>query len=81
LFQSTSIIHEATTPYISQQNGIAERKKQNLTKMTNAILSNFNLSGNFLDETRLTACYILNRVSINEILLPHMNYEIRENKP
>ena len=46
-FQSTGIIHEVTTPYTPQQNGVAERKNRTLTEMINAMLSQSNLSEDF----------------------------------
>ena len=46
-FQSTGIIHEVTTLYTPQQNGVAERKNRTLTEMINAMLSKSGLSGGF----------------------------------
>ncbi|KAD4178990.1 hypothetical protein E3N88_27581 [Mikania micrantha] len=39
-FQSTGIIHQTATPYIPQQNGVAERKNRTLKEMVNSLLSN-----------------------------------------
>ena len=62
-FESTWIKHEITTPYTPQQNSVVERKNRVLTEMINALLSNSELSKGFWDETLLTTCHILNRVS------------------
>ena len=62
IFQSTGTIHEITTPYTPQQNGVAKRKNRTLTEMVNAMLSKFDLSEGFWGEAILTACYVLNRV-------------------
>nr|GEV89846.1 zinc finger, CCHC-type [Tanacetum cinerariifolium] len=56
-FQSTGIIHYPTTPYIPQQNRVAERKNMTLKEMVNSMLSYSGLSEGFWGE----ACYILNR--------------------
>ncbi|GJX27326.1 zinc finger, CCHC-type containing protein [Tanacetum coccineum] len=45
-FQSVGIIHETTTPYIPQQNGVSERKNRALKKMVNSILSYSGFVGN-----------------------------------
>nr|GFA89564.1 zinc finger, CCHC-type [Tanacetum cinerariifolium] len=57
------IIHETTSPYTPQQNGVAERKNKALKKMVNSMLSYSGLSEGFWGEAMLTACYLLNRVS------------------
>lgn len=61
-FQSVGIIHETTTPYTPQQNGVAERKNRVLKEMVNAMLSYSGLSEGFWGEAMLTTCYLLNRV-------------------
>nr|GEV07281.1 zinc finger, CCHC-type [Tanacetum cinerariifolium] len=38
-FQSIGIIHETTSPYTPQQNGVTERKNRALKKMVNSMLS------------------------------------------
>ena len=60
-FESTGIIHQTTTPYTPQQNGVAERKNRTLKEMVNSMLSYSGLSEGFWGEAMLTACYILNR--------------------
>ncbi|GJZ96151.1 zinc finger, CCHC-type containing protein, partial [Tanacetum coccineum] len=61
-FQSVGIIHETTTPYTPQQNGISERKNRVLKEMVNTMLSYSGLSQGFWGEAMLTACYLLNMV-------------------
>lgn len=61
-FQSVGIIHETTTPYTPQQNGISERKNRVLKEMVNSMFSYSGLSQGFWGEPMLTACYLLNRV-------------------
>ena len=46
-FQSTGIIHEVTTPYTPQQNGVAKRKNRTLTEIINVMLSKSGLSEGF----------------------------------
>ena len=49
------IIHQITTPYSPQQNGIAERKNQTLKEMMNAMLINSGLPQNLWGEAILIA--------------------------
>ncbi|GKC91684.1 zinc finger, CCHC-type containing protein [Tanacetum coccineum] len=56
------IIHETTTPYTPQQNGVAKRKNRALKEMVDSMLSYSGLSEGFWGEAMLTACYLLNRV-------------------
>nr|GEV20403.1 zinc finger, CCHC-type [Tanacetum cinerariifolium] len=59
---SLGVIHETTSPYTPQQNGVAERKNRALNEMVNSMLSYTNLSEGLWGEAMLTACYLLNRV-------------------
>nr|GFC41511.1 hypothetical protein [Tanacetum cinerariifolium] len=61
-FQSVGIIHETTTPYTPQQNGMTERKNRALKEMVNSMLSYLGLSEGSWREAMLTACYLLNNV-------------------
>jgi len=56
------IIHERTSPYSPQSNGVAERKNRTLTDLVNAILDIAGLSKEWWGEAILTACHVLNRV-------------------
>ena len=56
------IIHEISTGYTPQSNGVAERKNRTLQKMVNCILSYSSLSEGFWGKALLTACHILNWV-------------------
>ncbi|GKB46814.1 zinc finger, CCHC-type containing protein [Tanacetum coccineum] len=49
-FHSVGIIHEMTTPYIPQQNGISERKNRVVKEMVNSMLSYSGLSQGFWGE-------------------------------
>ena len=55
-------MHETSTAYTPQHNGIAERKHKTLKEMINAILFNDGLGKGFLGEVLLTACHVLNIV-------------------
>nr|GEU32814.1 zinc finger, CCHC-type [Tanacetum cinerariifolium] len=61
-FQSVGVIHETTSPYTPQQNGVAERKNKALKEMVNSMLSYSGLSDGLWGEAMLTAYYLLNRV-------------------
>ena len=45
--ENVGIIHETSTPYTPQQNGVAERKNRTLTKMINVMLSNLGLTTDY----------------------------------
>jgi transposase InsO family protein len=54
------IIHETTTPYSPQSNGVAERKNRTLTNLVNAMLDCSGLSKSWWGEAILTVCFVLN---------------------
>ena len=56
------IIHQTTTPYSPQQNGVAESKNKTLKEMINALLLSSVLPQNLWGEAILSANYILNRI-------------------
>ncbi|KAL6331736.1 hypothetical protein AAG906_016732 [Vitis piasezkii] len=56
------IIHETTSPYSPQSNGVAERKNRTLKEMMNAMLISSSLPQNMWGEAILTANYLLNKV-------------------
>ncbi|GJW68701.1 zinc finger, CCHC-type containing protein [Tanacetum coccineum] len=51
------LIHQRTTPYTPQQNGVAERKNKVLQDMINDMLVSANLPTNLWGEALLTACH------------------------
>ncbi|GJX94137.1 zinc finger, CCHC-type containing protein [Tanacetum coccineum] len=61
-----AILHETTTPYTPQQNGVSERKNRALKEMVNFMLSYSGLNEGFWGEAMLTACYLLNRLYLVE---------------
>ena len=56
------IIHETTTSYSPQSNGVAERKNRPLKEMMNAMLLSSGLPQNMWGEAILSANYLLNKV-------------------
>ena len=55
-------MHQTTTPYTPQQNGIAERKNRTLKDMVNSMLNSSGLPHYMWREALLTANTILNRI-------------------
>ena len=55
------IVHQTTTPYSPQQNGVAERKNRTLMDMMNAMLLSSSLPQNLWGEATLSTNYILNK--------------------
>ena len=62
LCDQNGIIHETTTLYLPQSNGIAEQKNHTLKEMMNAMLISSGLPHNMWGEAVLTVHYILNKV-------------------
>ncbi|CAL9010577.1 unnamed protein product [Prunus brigantina] len=60
------IIHEVTPPYSPQSNGVAERKNKTLMDMVNSMLLSSGLLENLWGEAMLTACFILNRITLKD---------------
>ena len=56
------IIHETTSSYLHQSNGVAERKNCTLNEMMNAMLISSGLPQNMWGEVILSANYLLNKV-------------------
>ena len=56
------IIHETTTPYSSQSNGVAEQINYTLKEMMNTMLISSDLPQNIWGEAILSANYLLNKV-------------------
>nr|GEZ46923.1 zinc finger, CCHC-type [Tanacetum cinerariifolium] len=61
-FESRGIVHQVTSLYTPQQNGIAKRKNRTLMDMVNSMISYSGLSSGYWGEAFLKACYILNKV-------------------
>nr|CAE03674.1 OSJNBa0042N22.18 [Oryza sativa Japonica Group]CAE76045.1 B1248C03.4 [Oryza sativa Japonica Group] len=61
-YEEFGIIHERTSPYSPQSNGIAERKNRTLTEMVNAMLDTAGLSKEWWGEAVLIACHVLNKI-------------------
>ncbi|GJT69898.1 zinc finger, CCHC-type containing protein [Tanacetum coccineum] len=55
--ESHGLIHQRTTSYTPQQNGVAERKNRVLQDMINAMLVSANLPKNLWGEVLLIACH------------------------
>ena len=60
------IIHQTTTPYSPQQNGVVERKNKTLKEMMNALLLSYGLPQNLWGGAILSPNYILNQIPQNK---------------
>ncbi|GKB56413.1 retrovirus-related pol polyprotein from transposon TNT 1-94, partial [Tanacetum coccineum] len=67
--ESHGLIHQRTTSYTPQQNGVAERKNRVLQDMINAMLVSANLPKNLWGEVLLTACHVSNRIITKKLQL------------
>ena len=55
------IIHEVTSPYTPQHNGIAEKRNRTILNMARNMMKGKKMPHYFLGEATSTAVYILNR--------------------
>ena len=65
--EENGLIHQRSTPYTPQQNGLAERKNRTLVDILNAMIISARLSVNLLGEALLIACHMHNRVLFKKI--------------
>jgi hypothetical protein len=60
--EERGIKHYTTTPYTPQQNGVVERRNQNVVEMARCLIKSMGMPSYFWAEAVTTAVYILNRV-------------------
>ncbi|GJU32931.1 zinc finger, CCHC-type containing protein [Tanacetum coccineum] len=68
------LIHQRTTPYTPQQNGVAERKNRVLQDMINAIVVSDKLAKEFVGEALITA------MSYSNVIVESRDVDFFENK-
>nr|GEV49734.1 uncharacterized protein [Tanacetum cinerariifolium] len=73
------IIHEFTTPYSPQQNGIAKRKNRTLKEIVTAMLISSSMSQDMWGEAIMTATYLLNKIPRKDKEETLLNYGWEEN--
>ena len=59
---NVGIVHQLTTPYNPQQNGVVEEKNKTILEMTRCLLHEKNLPKKFQAETASTTVYLLNKL-------------------
>ncbi|GBP22524.1 Retrovirus-related Pol polyprotein from transposon TNT 1-94 [Eumeta japonica] len=59
--KSNGIIHQTTTPYTPEQNGVSERMNRTLVEKAKCLLINANLPKMYWAESIHTAAYLINR--------------------
>ncbi|MCO5583107.1 hypothetical protein L7F22_037015 [Adiantum nelumboides] len=64
---SHGIVHQCTTPYTPQQNGVAERRNRTLMEMARCMLKSKDLSSRFWLEAAMCANYVRNRCPIKAL--------------
>ncbi|KAJ4744662.1 Gag-Pol polyprotein [Rhynchospora pubera] len=62
LCDEKGIVHQLTTPYTPQQNGVAERRNRTLLEMVRSMMAQASLPISYWGDALLTATYVLNRV-------------------
>lgn len=62
-YQACGIVHEVTTPYTPQHNGLVERRNRIIVNMAKCLLKEKNLPRKFWGEAVSTFVHILNRCS------------------
>ncbi|KAK1607849.1 hypothetical protein QYE76_031522 [Lolium multiflorum] len=66
-FQNEWIKHEFSTPYTPQENGVAERKNQNLIEMARTMMDEFKPPYNFWGETISTTVHYENQLFLRPL--------------
>ena len=66
-YEENGLIHQRSTPYTPQQNGLAERKYRTLVDMLNVMIISARLPFNLWGEALLIACHVHNRVLSKKI--------------
>ncbi|GAU37126.1 hypothetical protein TSUD_278780 [Trifolium subterraneum] len=61
------IVHEITSPYTPQHNGVAERKNRSIMNMARSMLKGKNMPHKFRGETTSTAVHIINRIPTKKL--------------
>ena len=62
-FEKEGIIHEVTSPYSPESNGVAKRKNRTLKEMMISLLVSASTPDNLWGEAILSACHIHNRIT------------------
>lgn len=62
LFEKCGIVHQKTTPYTPQQNGVSERMNRTIIERVRCMLTDAKMSPKFWAEAAVTATYLQNRV-------------------
>ena len=66
-YNKKGIFHNFSIPRTPQQNGVVERKNRTLQECARTLLNGCTLPKQFWAEAVVTACYVLNRVSIRPL--------------
>lgn len=65
--KAAGIVHQTTTPYTPEQNGVAERMNRTLVEKAKCLLINAKLSKGYWAESVHTAAYLINRSPIKSL--------------
>lgn len=73
--EQNEIVHEFTTTYTSESNGVAEKKNRTFIETVNAMLLSSSVCKNFWGEALLLTCFILNSILFKDCSTQHpMNF-------
>ena len=60
---SHGILHQSSSAYTPQQNGVAKRKNHHLIETTRTLLLHHKVPQRFWGDVTLATCYLINRIS------------------